>query len=326
MSIEISCARCGKDLTDAASREAGVGPICRNLSNALLATYIPANLPEAQTAFHGIRLADFGDETRASIANTYAAVAETLRWPSTDWRVTIKQLEWMVSRTGGQSGNGSRKFAAVAAALGYVGLASVWLDQAAKGKALIWVQTDRTNEWNGRRYADTGLYLFIASPRNRAGNDAIKAVRDRRFHTGAKHVKFVRDPKAKSEPAAWSVPASAFDEFKRIVFAHYPNHAFAETAVDWKAFEAEVGVTAATSKSTPPKPAEPTCRIEDATDSLLVFTPKNADFITALKRLPWKTRAWNPTFMCWVVSSTFRDTVEDLIEKHYGKGALGSAA
>jgi len=348
MTISISCARCGKDLTDAASRECGVGPICRNLDNAILATYIPADVSAARAALAQVpatlvaktkHIAALHDRVRDALHDVDA--------PScTDWRTTIKRIEWLVSRTGGRCGQGARAFAAVGAALGYVGLASVWLDQAAKGAAIIWVQLGRTTAgWNGRKgINEQGAFLFVSGPRNKAANAATKAIEGRRFHTGAAHVAHRRDPKkAKSEPAAWSVPAAQFDAFLSMVQAHYPSHRILDAATgdvvsavdtdgpaDWKAFRtiARKAYRKANPKGTPradTKPA-PTCRIEDATDNVFVFAPKNGAFIADLKRLPWKSRKWSREYNCWIVGAVFRETVETLIAKHYGADALGGAA
>jgi len=346
MTIAIYCARCGQDLTDAASRECGVGPVCRNLDNAILATYIPANVSEARDAWAAASK-ELGNELATTeagptAATVYAALFDADAPSVIDWRVTIKRIEFLVSRCGGRCARGARALAPVAAALGYVGLASIWLDQAAKGKALIWAQLGRTSEWNGKRYADEGAYLFVSGPRNAAANAAIKRITDRRFHSGDAHVAHKRDPKSTRDPAAWSVPAKHFDAFLAVVQAHYPNHEFRASsgfadAADWDAFRIEArkvyrmanprkarGLTDTPAPTPTPVKAAPTCRIEDATDNVLVFTPRNDGFVGELKRLPYRCRKWSPGYGCWIVSTTFRASVEALIAKYYGAHALGA--
>ena len=55
------CSRCRRELTDAASREHGIGPVCRRKTNDLHARQIPANLNVASALFLSLRSGDFGD-------------------------------------------------------------------------------------------------------------------------------------------------------------------------------------------------------------------------------------------------------------------------
>jgi len=283
------CVRCQKDLEDPASREVGVGPVCRKLDNKILATYIPADLRAADAAFARVdfsRVAE-GEEV---LRSAWARIAEAMFLPTTamDWRQVVRQIEWTLSF--GQSSETFDALVQVVEALGYVALAAVWMGDAAKGKA--------------RAYEEQGR-LYIEGPRNAGANVAIKAIAGRRFHAQGSR------PSGK---ASWSVPCAEFVAFRRVVCKHFPNH-----EADWPALEA---ASAAAAPATPAAPKAPETRIERAGEWLLVYTPYSAAFVDALKSaLPHKARKWSSQFCCWQVLDTHLATVEALIAKHYKTAA-----
>ena len=186
-----SCCRCRKDLTDAASMEVGIGPICRKLDNALLAKLIPADVESARTAAKKVLI----NELPAETFNTFSNVLEDLEIGTDDWRKTVKRIEWILS----WSPNWSDKetLISIVHALGYWGLAALLSGEAATGLATVTLE-------NGR--------LYLRGPRNKAGKDALKQVSGRKFHPAEDGIK-----------ASWSVPVSSAKAFRECVITHWPN-------------------------------------------------------------------------------------------------------
>jgi hypothetical protein len=195
-----NCCRCGKDLTDAASLEVGIGPICRKLDNALLARLIPADAPGALALASSVTVADLPEVTQATFANVLTDLADT---SNDDWRKTAKRIEWMLSWPVGADNRAL--LIDVVRCLGYVGLAALISGEAATGAATVTLEGGR---------------LHLRGPRNRAGKDALKAISGRRFHAAENGAK-----------ASWSVPTARAQEFRLAVVTHWPNFSGLDEAI-----------------------------------------------------------------------------------------------
>lgn len=283
-----SCCRCRKDLTDAASMEAGIGPICRKQDNALLANSIPANPPEA---LHAALMID-GASLEPTSLPTFQKVIDTLATniAGTDWRKTIKQVEWVLSF------ESNRKVALdacsnIARSLGYLGLAALWNGEASTGQATVWFA-------NG--------IIYVDGPRNGAARFALKKI-------GAKFSGAVSTPTNGARPA-WGVTPDKADAFVTIVQTHYPMHIGLADAIT----AAKSAPPPVTTPATPAIGGNVKYRIEQNGKTLSVFTPYNADFIAALKlAVPYAYRAWDAPAKCWKVDTQYLNTVADLILQHY---------
>jgi hypothetical protein len=283
-----SCVRCGRELTDAASMEAGIGPICRNLDNAILARLIPSNVGLARELLGELDLTAVAPETLPTMVEVTSDInGET---PTDDWRKTVKRMEWALSYGGN---HGLRPLLTkVVAALGYVGLAALWNGEAATGKATVAFL-------NGR--------LVVSGPRNKAANTAFKSITGRRFHPA----------KTLIERACWSFPASASDALFLAVVTHYPNHEGLTEAV--AASKVAPVAVAAPVAAAPSKPA-PKCSVVSAGVLLKVKTPYNPAFIGDLKAtIKWADRRWNGGEKVWEVTANHEAEVKAMIAKHYGE-------
>jgi hypothetical protein len=195
-----NCCRCGKDLTDAASLEVGIGPICRKLDNALLARLIAANVPAALVTIGTVVVSSLPEVTHATYANVLADLAVE---GNDDWRKTAKRIEWILSwRTTEDNRNA---LVQTIEDLGYVGLAALISGDAATGKAVVTLEGGR---------------LHLRGPRNRSGQAAIMGIPGRRFHSATDGVK-----------ASWSVPVAAGEAFRLVVAKHWPNFSGLEEAI-----------------------------------------------------------------------------------------------
>ena len=277
-----SCVRCGKELTDAASMEVGIGPICRKLDNAILATHIPANVAAALDSFAGIPELPIG-----AVQDTFNNVLAALKaGGKSDWRVEVKRMEWMLSFEAVRQ-VAYKGMLATVRALGYVGLASLWEGEAATGLATVRFESGR---------------LFIKGPRNKGAVRAFRAIVGRLFHGATKE---------------WSVPAAQSAAFTAAVHAHYPVN----TGLD-AALAAATAVTAATPAPSPSAPSQKPASgllIEAAGATLVIKTPYSAAFVGQVKSLPYPDRKWDAAQKAWVVNAAHLDTVKGMVAACYGK-------
>jgi hypothetical protein len=287
--------------------EAGIGPICRKLDNALLARLIPSNITRAVELLARVSLATVAPET----TDTLTKVVEALNAPDAaareDWRVEVKRIEWALSFPANSEIRAT--LTSVVSALGYVGLASLWNGEAATGVANITCAT----------VEGLGMRLLITGPKNSAARAAFKSIPGYRFH-----------PKGSVtvvEKAAWSFPVAAHAAFRLAIITHYPNNKGLAESVELAA--ASVVVVAAPVEATPAPvvaaPKAPKCSIEAVGVLLKVRTPYNPSFIAELKNaLSWSDRRWNSGEKVWEVSANNQNVVTGLVIKHYGPTALAA--
>jgi hypothetical protein len=287
-----NCVRCGLDLTDAASMEAGIGPICRKLDNKLLAQQIAANVGLAQQYISNVN----GEELAAESHPTFSKVIEDIYSAATnDWRTTVKRIEWMLSFPQNVVAAKVALTNAVAA-LGYVGLASLWNGEASTGATTVFL--------NGNR-------LHVVGPRNKPFRIAIKQ------HGGYFHAA------VNGAKASWSLPVAKWAVFKGLVQQYYPNHDAAE--LDGVIKAATATVTSAHTTVAPLKvPNMSNVRVEANGEWINVFTPYNQQFVNDIKAMPVGTRKWNPVAKCWEVHASHAAALNSVVGKHF-KGAPQAA-
>lgn len=131
-----TCAYCGLPLTDSASLQAGVGPVCRGKDNALYAKGIPADLPAAKAAFQAVvrLISDSGAEVSSYFHSTALPSFEAAMGSETpDFRDAVRALVWVAS--------GSKalraKVGPVVSALGYPAVAAMILGMAVSSPATL---------------------------------------------------------------------------------------------------------------------------------------------------------------------------------------------
>jgi hypothetical protein len=282
-----NCVRCHRDLTDAASMEVGIGPVCRKLDNAVLAQTIPADAGLALVALETVNHEALAPET----VNTYHEVVASLVQGAntTDWRKTVKRMEWMLSYPLTRSHAFQQMLSAVHA-LGYVGLAALWSGEASTGMTTVRFE-------NGR--------LYVKGPQNKSARFALKSIKGWQFHGATKE---------------WSVPATGADAFQSAVQKYYPvNTGLAEAMTSAKAHATMTAALTSLAPMQPPAPAQPKCRIESSNGALRIYTPYNANFVAALKAaLPYGDRRWDAVAKCWVADAKHLNTVEALVAANYG--------
>jgi hypothetical protein len=322
------CSRCYKALTDAASQEVGVGPICRNLDNALLAAKIPSDLPKALEAYKSVDVGTLPPETVATFIKLEADIIAPDAETRLDWRETVKRIEWM--RSFGMPSHTYQHLLHIVEALGYIGVASMWKGEAASGEATCAFVEGR---------------LMVQGPQNKSFRIAIKKLMGWKYH----------QVKPGEERPWWSLPASQSAAFQTLLMGHYPNHkglgdaltaaqkfeeerkAAAEAAA--KAAAEKMAQTLALDPVLPPWKAPPeaiaaaiTAAVESAIDApqpdayvkvaangaLLLKTPYHKGFIADLKTtIPYGNRAWDGIDKVWKVSPQYKTQALAILTKFF---------
>ena len=269
--------------------EVGVGPICRKLDNAILARKIPSNVQAAQVAAGRVVDAELPEPVRPTFGQV---MADLMDFTTVDWRKTVKRIEWILSW--GMSGSMRKALIEIVRCLGYIGLGALLSGEAATGATVVSFE-------NGR--------LYLRGPRNKAGRYEIKKIPGAKFHEGYNGAK-----------PAWSVPAAAYEKFATIAITYWPNISGVDEAVE-AAKAAPVAAPAAV--AAPVKPAGPNVTITAPVNGWMkVASPFNAEFVIAIKKLPYASRKWNVVEKVWEVEAKFLADVQTLIQTHYKVAAV----
>jgi len=300
------CFRCSLPLTDAASLNEGIGPICRKLDNAILARLIPSDMAKVLAAYQSVDPLTLTPETLDTFMSLEAALRAEDAAGRDDWRKEVKRIEWMLSH--GQTYQNIQALKAVVLALGYVGLVALWSGEAATGLATILAVEGR---------------LFVAGPQNKAARIALKNIKGWKFHPASPDF-----PKA-----CWSVPSGTFREFRLAIITHYPNFDGLLDAIEAAKIHTEeqaaleAAKQAAAALAAIKAPVVPIVTVHgspisitEVGDTLKVKTPYRVSYIVELRDTP-KTvlpRKWNPDEKIWEFPIAFKAKVEALIAKHYG--------
>lgn len=299
-----SCSRCGKELTDPASRECGVGPVCRGKDNHLYAKTITANVPGASALILGTHADEFPAELQdrwLTVREHFVSVMSELEYASeqpgefnatgADFRETVRHLDYCLSyRLHYELRN---KVIEIVRYLGYVGLAGVLSGESSKSKAQVWFEKGR---------------IFLSGTGCTPG-----------FHKMRK-IPGIKTPRYRGDKNPYSAPASQAGTFLSIVREHWPLYEgsielLEDEASDWLKANPTV---AATPSQNPDAVAAIQLRSEDFVLSFKWL--KGADvkgMINKLKTIPSKERAYNPSTKNWMFRKQHLDQVKAIVEGTY---------
>ena len=294
------CFRCDLPLTDAASLNEGIGPICRKLDNAVLARLIPSNLPEAVNAFKLVDVLNLAPDTVRGFLVLESALTASDAPTREDWREVAKRIEWMLSFA--QTYQNTERLKTLVLSLGYVGLVALWNGEAATGKASVLFNAVHPGPDQLTQIPHIGGWrLFVSGPKKKAARFALKKIPGSTFHQATPFVK-----------AGWSVPACQHEAFRLAVIKHYPNFEGLDLAI--KAAKESLVLPPGVSVTQ----IQPLVLITEVEGQLKVKTPYNPDFVTDLKNtIPVYGRKWDPIERVWVVNVGFKAKVSDVVAKHF---------
>jgi len=238
---------------------------------------IPSDVESALRYWSQIDSVSIPETARKTLGQIGADLLDT---SNNDWRTTCKRIEWVISW--GVGSNNHRALVGIVRALGYVGLASVLVGDAAKGLCTVTFEDGR---------------LYMQGPNNRAGRVAIKAIGGRRYHEDVK--------------PRWSVPAIQWESFQLAIWSHWPKFKGLEDAIE--------AAKAHTTTVSAPKSSLVTVSKRDGV--FKVHSPYNARFIEDLKdRIKnWRHRRWNSIEKVWEVAISEAATLQRLIRDSFGE-------
>jgi hypothetical protein len=289
--LKFHCYRCGEALTDPASTEAGIGPVCRKLANAALATTIPADIDTVLAHLAGVSFK--AEALTEALAAVTEEITEGAAKGRADWRNVANVLVRLIAYSTLSS---KAALCNAVEALGYVTLAAVAREEASPSTAEVTVADCR---------------VVLKTKKNAAALAAIKAIPGRKFH---------------GESKTWSFPPTEFRAVLAVVQKFFPvtklNVLDLATEVA-KAVNASKPAAVTTTVNGAPVKAAPSVTITEAPGGFNVVSPYNPAFVADLKTaLPYKARAW--TGKCWWVAATVVDTVKEIAAKHYGADAIAA--
>ena len=296
-----SCSRCRKELTDSASRECGVGPVCRKKDNAIFARQIPANLTLALVNvlelradhFHTEINADFHDIVNLFLDKTEAARREfgdagMATIPGADWRFIVDWLDMSLSYN--TSSAHRNRVIGIIEDLGYVSLGSVLRGVACMSPATLSLEGDR---------------LVLVGKSNKPGFLAMKAA----FGRAAKM------PRYRGDATPYSVHVSNAPKFVELALRHWPFLKNLDEVDNLLEQAAEV------SANCEPEDVRPVARIEDAGLNVRVTVPwtgtreQMMTMFKMFKEVPRSERSFAPHTKAWTFKKQHVNHVKWAIER-----------
>lgn len=145
-----ACARCGKELSDPASKEMGIGPRCRGYDNTVLAKLMPSEPNEFEMAIRarGSWVSPIGAEK--DFEEFLQMITSPALFKRADHRDVVRKAEILLSY--GPEYSFRSDIVRMTVALGYLALVSVWEKEAAKGEAkAVLLDSPRCIEVSGPR-------------------------------------------------------------------------------------------------------------------------------------------------------------------------------
>ena len=296
------CSRCGDALTDPASRECGVGPVCRKKDTHLYAKTIVANFGIATVralSMHENMLAsevvDTWKDTVQKLLKAAEKVANItddatiMQRTGADLRAVVRACDLICSYE--HPDYNVRKIAIdVVQACGYIGLAAVLSGEASTSPSKVWFE-------NGRVYM-TGLG-------NKSGWAAMRQIPG------------ITTPKYRGDRAPYSAPAAHAESFIDNVRRYWPmyegdiNQVQSEAA-NWVANNPVRSSIAATS-TTPVHSFVATLRSQDFTVQFPWVRNQNMfELLNQFKAIPAKDRSYDAVNRIWSFTINHLDRILDL--------------
>jgi hypothetical protein len=190
------CVRCNQALTDPASVEAGIGPICRGFANQILAKETPSAWSDKDLFnFTFLSAESFPVDAQARFAKVFAFVcashgmnqAEAAK--GEDMRATVKELVYLASVA--PTNAIYETLIGAIRGIGYIQYAAFVSGDSASGDATLSLE-------NGK--------VFLAGVRNSVGQNALYKINARREYS----------------PLRWYTSQSNAAEFVRVVSIYWP--------------------------------------------------------------------------------------------------------
>lgn len=302
-----NCSRCRKELTDAASREAGVGPVCRRKTNDLHALQIEANLNVASALFLSLRSDDFAEEcegfskTKREFTRKMKSLASrnddltavTLR--GEDFRNVVNWFDYALSFR--ISSAVRTKAIEIVEALGYVGLGGVLRGDACMSPATLLVE---------------GGVIKLSGKACTAGFRAMK-----------RNIPGVQTPRWRGDKRPYVASVAHAEKFVELALRHWPFMECDPSEVLEDARKAADNMSADELESPREQRPVATVRKEVSPGVFSVQTPWHGTreqmntMLAKFKALPRGDRSYDPGSRAWRFKACHLDTILGVVGERY---------
>lgn len=311
------CSRCASELTDPASVECGVGPICRGKDNHLYSKTIPANYALAFAKISCVDSSTLSEENRerfSALKNSVCskatkvaerAVAEKAEYAShrkgMDLRDEIRTIDWLLSFS--MHPKTKALLVDIVRDLGYVALAGVLSGKASTGESKI-------------SFDDSTGMLKLQGSRNKAGIRAFRALAGSRSFA-KEHL----------------IPARFFEQFRSIVLECWPCFnenldTVVSQAREWWEKNMPATKTTVVSLPAPVVPVRVPSKPQATFTRILGNQANEVNFgfewvgnlcwklVNEIKnRIPYQNRKYNPTTKQWTFRAQDVSIVKEIINQ-----------
>lgn len=309
------CSRCGLSLTDAASREAGVGPVCRAKDNHLYAKSIPANYTMAVATLLAMKDGEgLCEETvkvykrlkatlirRAERASRDSVDITKFHHTGEDLRKIITDLDWLCSWAH-PARDAHSTFVSVIRHLGYVGLAAVIGGDASTSPSKVWFE-------NGR--------IYMSGLGNTSGWRTMRKIPG------------IVTPRGRGDRTPYSAPADQFAPFALAVMTHWPLFegdldALRQECASFIANNPAAAKVVA-GKTASSYVAKIVTRSSDFTLSFPWRKDRSmSEFLAALKSVPAAERSYDASTKMWSFKLAHLERVKGFCEKVYDQVSVSN--
>jgi hypothetical protein len=294
------CSRCGRELVDAASRECGVGPVCRKKNNDIFSRQIVSKLTIATAQILDFDSTDFHNEIAdefPKVRQKFLKKVERLRQetnnpnihmlPGADFRFLADWLDRSLSYP--IRNNTRNKTIDLIESLGYVALASVLRGEACMSPAKLYIE---------------GNTIFLNGKSNKAGFVALRRALGRS----------VKTPRYRGDKTPYSTHVSNAETFVKFAIKHWP-------------FMKDVDIDTLLDEAT--KLAANCEPVDNRTEILLYKNMSNEivaklpwtgtreqmiNVIEKFKNIPFKDRKYNQTTKSWSFHPRHEEKIKEIIK------------
>lgn len=299
------CSRCNQPLTDPASWERGIGPVCARKDTHLFAKTIAANFPIATARAMAVNADNLPvalqpvwsalydvlfEKSEAAIANSSESNAFVFQFSGEDCRQIAKVIDFMLSFA--IERNNKNHLINIVKNLGFIGLAGVLSGESSTGTAELKFD-------NGK--------LFLTGSSNKAGFNAMRVIPGivvpRRISGGA-----------------YEAPAAQYEKFIAATMEFWPcfDGKVDEIVEQCKAWIVANPVKVAEQKNLMGKPVANI--VNRSTDFTIGFAwDKNVSrrLVDEIKTIPYKERSYDANSKLWAINNIHKEKIVNLFSEHY---------
>lgn len=299
------CSRCNQPLTDPASWERGIGPICAKKDTHLFAKTIPANFTLATAHAIGVKvdmlpaavrpvwtaLHDFLFEKSEAAMNAAANAGNfTFHFSGEDCRQIAKVIDFMLSFA--MDRDNKHHLIQIVKQLGFIGLAGVLSGHSSTGDAELKFE-------NGK--------LFLTGSSNKAGFNAMRVIPG------------IVVPR-KRGGGAYEAPAAQYEKFIAACMEFWPCF---DGKVDEIVEQCKVWIVANPAKVAEQRKltGKPVANIVNRSNDFTIVFPWDKTvtrrLIDEIKTIPAKERSYDAVSKAWAIATQHKAKIVELFGGHY---------